>query len=142
MDFRKLLGFKTIYGPAISVGVRDMERAVAWYCDKLELDHEPKRTDVSEVKIGYPGGEFDLVPLILLVKIPEGHSNVYAGCHPVIFTRRLKEVHEKLASNGIAVGAIEQDSAGNSFFRFVDCEGNQIEICLEPGLQLRSGVNR
>ena len=136
MDFRKLLGMPMIYGPGVGVGVRDMQRAVAWYCDKLGLDHEPKNIEAPAVKIGYPRGEDDLIALVLLIKIPEAQSNAFARKHNVLFTRRLNEVRAKFISKGILVGPMQQDTGGNSFFEFKDCEGNWIEICLEPGVTL------
>jgi glyoxalase/bleomycin resistance protein/dioxygenase superfamily protein len=57
---------------AIVVGVADMDRAVAWYCDKLGLSFESKEPGSREVYLGHPSGDLDMIPMIILVPIPRG----------------------------------------------------------------------
>jgi len=74
-----------------------------------------------------------VIPLVTLVQIPTGRSEAAVERHPILFSRNLNKTRQTLISNGIAVGLIQQDTGGNSFFEFQDLDGNRIEVCLEPG---------
>ena len=135
MTIRDFLGFAKIYG-SIAIGVKDVDRAVAWYCNSFRFSSEPTYT--GEVYVGYAVGDGDVRRTILLVPISEGRTHAAVGQHPVLFTRDLKKVHEELVSKGVVASPIQQDSGGNQFFQFQDSEGNNVEMCLEPGLKLGS----
>jgi catechol 2,3-dioxygenase-like lactoylglutathione lyase family enzyme len=94
------------------VGVADMDRAVAWYCDKLGLSFESKEPGSREVYLGHPSGDLDMIPMIILVPIPRGQTNVYA----------------EFPSLEIQLGPIQSDSGGNRFFKWQDLEGNTVEV--------------
>jgi catechol 2,3-dioxygenase-like lactoylglutathione lyase family enzyme len=114
----------------IVVGVTNLDRAVAWYCDKLGLSSRPKEPE--QVYIGHPSGRSGMLPMIILVPIPHGQTNVYTERHQILFTRDLDAVHAEFAFMGIQVGPIQSDSGGNRFFKWQDLEGNTIEVCREP----------
>ena len=115
---------------AIVIGVTDMNRAVAWYCDKLGLSSQSKET--GEVYIGHPSADSDMLPMIILVPIARGQSNAYADRHQILFTRSLDALYAEFVSRGIQIGPIQSDSGGNRFFKWQDLEGNTIEVCHEP----------
>ena len=115
---------------AIVVSVKDIDLAMAWYCNKLGLSSQSKETD--EVYIGHPGADSDMLPLIILVPIARGQTNFYADRHQVLFTKKLDALYAEFASREIQVGPLQSDSGGNRFFKWQDLEGNTIEVCEEP----------
>lgn len=124
-------GLRKLYSiGAVVIGVRNMDCAVPWYCGKLGLSSQSKETD--EVYIGHLGADSDMLPLIILVPIPRGQTNVFADRHQILFTRNLDAIHAEFSSKGIQVGPIQNDSGGNRFFNWQDLEGNSIEVCQEP----------
>ena len=82
--------------------------------------------------IGHPSADSDMLPMIILVPIPRGQTNVYAERHQILFTRSLDALHAEFVSRGIQIGPIQCDSGGNRFFKWQDLEGNTIEVCHEP----------
>jgi catechol 2,3-dioxygenase-like lactoylglutathione lyase family enzyme len=122
-------GKKFYFGDNISVGVRDLNRAVAWYQEKLGLCLTPlKSEDISAFLSFARDDDIGLA----LVTIPPGESKPNVEEHPMLFTKKIEDAHKEFVSRGINVGTIEVDSGGNSFFRFRDSEGNEIEVCREP----------
>ena len=134
MGLKDFLGFPKIYGYT-AIGVKDVDRAVAWYCNSFRFSSETTYT--GEVYVGYPS-EDGVRRIILMVTIPEGRTQAAVGQHPILFTRDLKKAHEELLSKEVVASPIQQDSGGNHFFQFQDSEGNNIGMCLEPGLKLGS----
>ncbi len=125
-----MFGRKSFYfGDNISVGVRDLDRAVAWYKDKLGLRMTPLRSEDFDAFLSF---DKDDETGLALVVIPKGETEANVEAHPIIFTKRIEAAHEEFSSKGIAVGPIQSDSGGNRFFRFQDLEGNEIEVCVEP----------
>jgi len=112
--------------------VRDIERTVGWYGEKLGLSSESHGSNPSEVYLGYKSGDGDVIRMITLVPVPEGQLNRYADQHHILFTKKLEKVHAELVSVGVVVWPIQSDSGGNRFFRFQDVDGNSIEVCVEP----------
>lgn len=135
MDLKDLLGFPKIYG-SITIGAKQVDRAVAWYCTNFRFSSETTYT--GEVYVGYPSSDGDIRRFILIVPIPEGRTEAVVSKHPILFTRNLKKAYEDLVSKGVVVSPIQRDSGGNHFFEFQDSEGNKVEMCLEPGHELRS----
>jgi catechol 2,3-dioxygenase-like lactoylglutathione lyase family enzyme len=105
-----------------------MDRAVAWYCDELGLSFESKEPGSREVYLGHPSGDLDMIPMIILVPIPRGQTNVNADRHQILFTRKLDAVYAEFPSLEIQLGPIQSDSGGNRFFKWQDLEGNTIEV--------------
>lgn len=90
------------FGDSISVGVRDLQRSIEWYKEKLKLqltrfpseDYDALRSFDKEDEMGLA---LALIPL-----------------------ERPKRTSKK------------RDSGGNQFFEFYDLDGNKIEVCGEP----------
>jgi catechol 2,3-dioxygenase-like lactoylglutathione lyase family enzyme len=123
-------GRKTFYfGDNISVGVRDVSKAVAWYQEKLGLRLTALTSEDFDAFLGF--SRDDEVGLAL-VAVPAGQTTVNIERHPMLFSKKLEACREDFASRGIRVGALQGDSGGNSFFQFQDLEGNVIEVCIEP----------
>ena len=136
MDFWQLLkfilfGLTPLSGEA-AVGVKDMERAIAWYCEVFDL--VARRDGEKEVTLGYPLGRYgSIAPLITLIQIPTVAFEAAVEHHPVLFTKNLGKARGDLIFKRVHPGPIQEDSGGNHFFAFQDIEGNRIEVCLEPG---------
>ncbi len=124
------MGQKNFYfGDNVSVGVRDVSKAVAWYQEKLGLRLTPLTSEDFDAFLGFSkDGEIGLA----LVAIPAGQTEVNVESHPILFTKRLEACREELASRGVQVGQLQRDSGGNWFFQFQDIDGNIIEVCIEP----------
>jgi catechol 2,3-dioxygenase-like lactoylglutathione lyase family enzyme len=122
-------GKKFYFGDNISVGVRDLNRALAWYQEKLGLCLTPLKSEDFSAFLSFARDD-DIG--LALVTIPPGESKPNVEEHPMLFTKKIEDTHKEFVSRGINVGTIEVDSGGNSFFRFRDSEGNEIEVCREP----------
>ena len=120
---------KFYFGDNISVGVGDLNRAVAWYQEKLGLRLSPLKFEDCDALLVF--SKDDQIGLAL-VSIPTGQTEANVQSHPILFSKQLEACREEFASRGISVGAILNDSGGNRFFRFQDLEGNEIEVCVEP----------
>jgi len=123
-------GRKSFYfGDNVSVGVRDLGRAVAWYQEKLGLRLTPLTSEDFDAFLGLSKDDDEG---LALVAIPAGQTTVNVEGHPILFTKRIEACREDLTSRGIQVGPLQHDSGGNAFFQFQDVEGNLIEVCVEP----------
>ena len=117
------------FGDSISVGVRDLSRAIAWYQEKLGLKLTPIKSEEFDALLALDKKDEDGVALVL---IPPGETKVNVEGHPILFTKNIEKANEEFASRGIYVEPIQSDSGGNRFFRFQDLDGNTIEVCVEP----------
>jgi len=117
------------FGDNISVRVADLNRAVAWYKEKLELCLTPVSSEDFDAFLAFSK---DDETGLALVKLPAGQAAVNVEHHPILFTKRLEACRDVFASRGIQVGPLQSDSGGNSFFQFQDVDGNRIEVCVEP----------
>ena len=134
MEFLDFLYSGDLYGE-IAVGARNLTQSAAWYCANLDLVEGASST--QEVTLGYRGGKGrSVIPLVTLVQVSGGRTNVAVEGHPILFCRNLAKARQKLVSNGITASHIQHDSGGNHFFEFKDLDGNRIEVCLEPGKKL------
>ena len=123
-------GAKSFYfGDNISVGVRNLELAVAWYQQKLGLRLTPLKSEDFEAFLSFSKC-YDTG--LALVVIPPGETRANVEGHPILFKKKIEAAHSDLSSKVIDVGPIQSDSGGNRFFRFRDLEGNGIEVCVEP----------
>jgi catechol 2,3-dioxygenase-like lactoylglutathione lyase family enzyme len=123
-------GGKNFYfGDNVSVGVRDVSKAVAWYQEKLGLRLTALTSEDFDAFLAF--AKDDETGLALVV-IPPGETKANVEGHPILFTKRIEAAHKEFASKGISVGPIQSDSGGNRLFRFRDLEGNEIEVCVEP----------
>jgi len=125
-----LWGARNFYfGDSISVGVRDLNQAIAWYQEKLGLKLTPIKSEEFDALLAFDKKDEDGVALVL---IPPGETSANVEGHPILFAKRIEKAHEEFASRGIYVEPIQSDSGGNRFFRFQDLDGNSIEVCVEP----------
>jgi hypothetical protein len=53
--------------------------------------------------------------------------------HVIFFAKKLENASQWLAERGVPVEPIVSDSSGNRHFRFLELDGNKIEVCIEPG---------
>lgn len=116
------------YADSVAVDVRDIAAAELWYREKMGFNYRSTNVDgeVGDMVLGYSADEIFLA----LVKVSGSERpDVRRGHAPIIFAKKLSAAHEYLASRGVDVGAFEQDSGGNHFFRFRDLEGNVLEVC-------------
>ena len=117
------------FGDNISVGVKDLDRAIAWYEEKLGLKRTPvKSEDFDAFLVFWKKDEIGLA----LCLIPPGQTTVNVAGHPILFTKTIEAAYEEFSSKGVNVERIQSDSGGNRFFRFRDLEDNVIEVCHEP----------
>jgi extradiol dioxygenase family protein len=64
VEFLDLLGSTHLYGE-IAVGVKDIDRAIGWYCDVFGLDSGMETA--LEVTLGYRGGKSrSIIPLVVM----------------------------------------------------------------------------
>lgn len=113
----------------ITVGVKDLDRAIEWYQEKLGL----RRGDFAgdEVDALLVLSKDDETGLGLVVFGPDvGPGNLER--HPILYSSKIEAAHGEFLSRGISVGPIQIDSGGNRFFQFQDLDGNTIEVCVEP----------
>ncbi len=117
------------FGDNISVGVKDLDRAVAWYEEKLGLQLTPLKSEDFGAFLALAK---DDETGVALVTIPPGETKANVEGHPILFTKKIAAAYEAFVAKGINVQPIQSDSGGNRFFRFRDLEGNEIEVCVEP----------
>ncbi|HEX3120295.1 MAG TPA: VOC family protein [Candidatus Acidoferrum sp.] len=123
-------GRKNFYfGDNISVGVRDLDGAIAWYEEKLGLKLTPLKSEDFDAFLAF--GKKDEIGLALCL-IPPGQTTANVEGHPILFSKTIEAAYEDFSSKGINVEPIQSDSGGNQFFRFRDLEQNVIEVCREP----------
>jgi len=108
------------------VGVRDVERAAAWYINKLAL-YVRARSDGRVYLTSSCRGELS-IELFPAAKGPQGGNGAK---RPVLFTAALDAVHKHFRTAGIPVEPIQTNGGGTRFFRFRDLDGNTIEMCAE-----------
>lgn len=122
-------GKKFYFSDSISVGVRDLDKAISWYQEKLGLRLTPLESEDFSAFLAF--AEDDDVG-VALVAIPAGETDVNIEERPILFTKKIEACREEFLSRGIQVRPLQRDSGGNSFFQFSDVEGNLIEVCAEP----------
>ena len=120
---------KFYFGDNISVGVRDVSKAIAWYQEKLRLRLSPLKCEEYDALLVFSK---DDQTGLALVAILVGQTEANVEGHPILFSKKLEACREQFASRGIQVGPVQRDSGGNSFFQFHDLDGNVIEVCVEP----------
>lgn len=116
-----------------AVDVRSVSAARDWYKEKLGLrDIQYRKEDDS----GRPFADVGLsasrgmAGVCSLVELEPGAAP--SKQHVVFYTKKLEKAQQWLSERGVATEAITTDSGGNRFFRFLDLDGNAIEVCVEP----------
>lgn len=114
-----------------AIDVRNLRAAREWYKEKLGLQdsktgrEEDSRRPFVDLHIS-SSDEF-----LSLVELAPGAA--VKGRHVIFFAKNLENASQWLAERGVAVEPIASDSSGNRYFRFLDLDGNKIEVCIEPG---------
>ena len=122
------MGSQSFYfGDNITVGVRDLGRAIAWYEEKLGLRVKPVQSEKFDAFLVI--SENDELGLAL-VGVAVGESEENAEEYPILFTKQIEACREELVARGVQAGPIQQDLGGNPFFQFHDGEANTIEVCI------------
>jgi hypothetical protein len=73
------------YGPIV-VGVRDLEKALAWYEAFLDLVRQPTHENEAYVGLAFHVRE---IPVIELYCVPPGQT--FVGKRPILFTKNLEQ---------------------------------------------------
>jgi hypothetical protein len=92
---------KFYFGDNISVGVRDVSKAVAWYQEKLRLLLSPLKFEDCDALLVF--SKDDQIGLAL-VAIPADQTEANVQSHPTLFSKKLEACREQFASRGIQVG--------------------------------------
>lgn len=113
-----------------AVDVRDLASARDWYKDKLGLReiHDRREDDsgrpFADVCVSKGSGVCSLVELEPGMAPDKRHVIFYA--------KNLEKAQQWLADRGVTTESITADAGGNRLFRFLDLDGNPIEVCIEP----------
>jgi catechol 2,3-dioxygenase-like lactoylglutathione lyase family enzyme len=114
-----------------AIDVRNLAASHLWYKKKLGLREAPNgRAEDS----GRPFVDLRIADndtFISLLELKSGASPESAQV--IFFAKNLEKAKQWLEGRGVFVEPITTDSGGNRFFRFLDLEGNEIEVCIEPG---------
>lgn len=115
------------FGDSISVGVRDLQRSIEWYKEKLKLQLTRFPSEDYDALLSFDKeDEMGLVLALIPLERPKRTSKNIRSC------LREKSKEPIRSFRGIEVGPIQWDSGGNQFFEFYDLDGNKIEVCGEP----------
>jgi catechol 2,3-dioxygenase-like lactoylglutathione lyase family enzyme len=113
-----------------AVDVRSLAAARAWYRDKLGFaEVKTDREDDS----GRPFADLSdskSEPFLTIVEMAPGASATKE--HVIFYAGNLEKTHKWMSERGVTVEPITADSGGNRLFRFLDLDGNAIEVCVEP----------
>lgn len=108
------------------VAVRNANALWSWYSEKFGLRKLAANDESSNdiVKL-----QFDekTHPIILLPRDPASPRPA-----PVLFTRRIGKLRDKLIFRGVNAGPVQQDRQGTRFFEVFDAEGNTLEFSEKP----------
>jgi len=119
------------FSEAISVAAKNLAAAADWYQSIFDLDRQEKPEE-NEIWLGRLGkGALD--PMVAIVGIHSDGDRSRIPKHPIIFTKNIKKAHRWFSERILTTEAIQSDSGGNAFFKFRDIEGNEVEVCEEPG---------
>ena len=114
-----------------AIEVRNLAAARKWYMEKLGL--REVRTDREEDS-GQPFADLYVSDADIFLSLVElGPDTSEQKRHVIFFATDLEKAHQWLVGRGITVEPITTDSGGNRLFRFLDLDGNRIEVCVEPG---------
>jgi catechol 2,3-dioxygenase-like lactoylglutathione lyase family enzyme len=122
----------------VIVRVRDLERARAWYDEKLGLK-AAFIDDTEKLAVLGTGGAtsltiYQLKPREKLVTPPltfeasPGGERV-AGTYPIFCADDIKTTYELLKSRGVMVEPEIHTGGGGQWFAFSDLDGNKMEVC-------------
>jgi hypothetical protein len=90
------------FGDNVSVGVRNLDSAVAWYKEKLGLRQSPLKFEDCDALLMF--SKDDEIGLAL-VAIPAGETQANVESHPILFTKKLEACKEEFVSRGVQVAS-------------------------------------
>ena len=120
------------FGDSMSVGARNPDAAAEWYQSTFGL-RRFKNSEGNEVWLGYSDERHSPNPEVAVVPILSEEDWKRLPGHPIIFTKNVTKAHAWFSERVPGTGPVQTDSGGNTFFTFRDPEGNEIEVCREPG---------
>jgi catechol 2,3-dioxygenase-like lactoylglutathione lyase family enzyme len=114
-----------------AVEVRNLAAGRKWYEEKLGFREalKDRQEDSGRPFVDLYISNDDI--FLSLVELEPGAS--IEKRHIIFFTKDLEKAHQWLKGRGVAVEPTTTDSSGNRLFRFQDREGNNLEVCIEPG---------
>ncbi|MBZ5523525.1 MAG: hypothetical protein LAP21_14925 [Acidobacteriia bacterium] len=115
----------SLFRGSIYIGVDNLEAAVAWYKEKLDLRESREPID-EEV------GEIALVSRNQEIFVAMGTPNETGPDTQIFFTGNVQKSRDWLAARGVSLGPIQTDRQGTRYVEMRDLENNMIEICEEP----------
>lgn len=135
-----LLGFKRVYG-WIEIGVKDMGRAIKWYCGAFRLERVTNGSDPERVHLGRDSGNGAKHTMIPLVPIREGRTEPKVDRHPILYTKRLEKLYADCFQRNSSVADAERFE-WEPVFSVEGSEGNRMEMCLQPGWETEKQLGR
>ena len=110
---------------SIYIGVRDLDAALAWYKEKLDLreSRKPMDDEIGDVALVSDHGD-----AFIAFGAPNA-ANVETRIFSVGNTQKAREW---LAARGVKVGPLQVDRQGTPYFEMRDLEDNMIEFSEEP----------
>jgi len=120
------------FGDSIAVGARNPEAAATWYQKTFGLRRFKNSKD-GEIWLGSSEERHNPNPDVAIVPVRSEEDQKRLSEHPIIFTNNITKAHNWFSERVPETGPIQNDSGGNAFFRFRDPDGNEIEVCREPG---------
>jgi catechol 2,3-dioxygenase-like lactoylglutathione lyase family enzyme len=114
-----------------AVDVQNLAAVREWYKEKLGFREalNNRQEDSGRRFVDLYISNDDI--FLSLVELEPGAS--IQNRHVIFFAKNLEKAHQWLEGRGVAVEPTTTDSGGNRLFRFRDLEGNNLEVCIEPG---------
>ena len=109
----------------VPVPVSDVERAIAFYADKLgfNVDHDTKVNETTRfVQLTPPGSGCSILVGVGMGEISEMMAGSLRGLHLVV--KDVREMRDLLASRGVELGEIIEYPRGIKYVHFRDPDGN------------------
>ena len=110
---------------SIYIGVRDLDAALTWYQQKLDLKKSSEPPD-EEV------GDAVLVSKDLEAEIAFGAPNPANRDIPMFVVANAQKAWTWMQARGLNVTPVQKDRQGTVYFEMRDLEDNMIEFCEEP----------
>jgi catechol 2,3-dioxygenase-like lactoylglutathione lyase family enzyme len=123
-------GRKTFYfGDNVSVGVRDVSKAVAWYQEKLGLRLTPLTSEDFDAFLGF--SKDDEIGLAL-VAIPAGQTTANVEAHPILSRRNSKRAERSSPLGESRWDRFNVIQGGTPFFSFKTLRATSLRFVSSP----------
>src|ERR1700727_3625377 len=110
-----------------AVDVRNLCAARKWYEEKLGFRKAPGDREEDSGLAFIDLSTSNEGPIFTLLE--RDAATTPAEYHVIFFAKNLDKARQWLIQRQVSVGSITEDSGGNRFFRFLDLDGNPLEIC-------------